>query len=68
MAARGPLQLTVDLERQIVESVTGWSASFDVDPSRRERMLHGLDDIALTLQQEAKITEFEAGHPLPSLS
>jgi 3-isopropylmalate/(R)-2-methylmalate dehydratase small subunit len=32
---------------------------FAIDPSRQHNMLHGLDDIALTLQHEAKITAFE---------
>ena len=67
-AAGPPFELTVDLERQVVEGPDGWSAPFQVDPSRRERMLQGLDDIGLTLQHEAKITEFERRHPLPSLA
>ena len=66
--AKGPVELTVDLERQVVEAPDGWSAPFQVDPSRRERMLHGLDDIALTLQHVEKIAAFETQHHLPSLS
>ena len=52
-------QLTVDLENQVVKDNSGFERSFDVDPSRRHNLLNGLDDIALTLQQEAKITAYE---------
>lgn len=60
-AARGnPYQLTVNLENQTVSDGQGFERSFEIDASRREKLLHGLDDIAQTLQHEAKITEFEA--------
>jgi 3-isopropylmalate/(R)-2-methylmalate dehydratase small subunit len=60
-AAKGnPYQLTVDLENQTVSDGQGFERSFDVDASRRHKLLHGLDDIALTLQHEDKISAFEA--------
>ncbi|WP_232696419.1 3-isopropylmalate dehydratase small subunit [Brevibacillus daliensis] len=53
-------QLTVDLERQVVEDNQGLSYSFEVDEYRRYCLLNGLDDIGITLQQEDKIAAYEA--------
>ena len=36
------------------------TVSFDIDDYTRWRLLEGLDDIGLTLRDEARITEFEA--------
>lgn len=52
-------QLTVNLQEQTVTDHEGFTASFDVDPFRRECMLKGLDDIGLTLQHEDKIRAYE---------
>jgi 3-isopropylmalate/(R)-2-methylmalate dehydratase small subunit len=49
---------TVDLERQVVEW-EGGSASFDINPDTRRRLLEGLDEIALTLANQADIDRFE---------
>ena len=49
----------VDLDAQEVrfgDSV----ASFDIDPEMKHRLLNGLDDIALTLQQDDAIAAYEA--------
>ncbi|MCM2373750.1 3-isopropylmalate dehydratase small subunit [Aporhodopirellula aestuarii] len=60
-AAKGnPYQLTVNLEDQTVSDGEGFERSFEIDPSRRHKLLHGLDDIAETLQHEDKISEYEA--------
>jgi 3-isopropylmalate/(R)-2-methylmalate dehydratase small subunit len=56
-------QLTVDLEAQEVRDGAGFRAPFTVDPFRRDCMLHGLDDIGLTLQHEPDITAFEGRRP-----
>jgi len=56
-------EITVDLEAQVVSDAHGFRASFEVDPFRRHCLLNGLDDIGLTLQQDADITAFEAGRP-----
>jgi 3-isopropylmalate/(R)-2-methylmalate dehydratase small subunit len=53
-------QVTVDLEQCRVYDDAGFSATFAVDDFRRNCMLKGLDDIALTLQHEDKISQFEA--------
>ena len=51
--------VTVDLEDQLVSDTSGWQAEFSVDPFRRHCLLHGLDDIALTLQVDDRIQAFE---------
>ena len=56
-------RLTVDLETQTVSDGQGFSAAFTVDPFRRHCLLHGLDDIGLTLQHAEAITEYEAQRP-----
>ena len=55
-------EVTVDLEQCLVSGPDGFSASFEIDPSRRQNLLEGLDDIATTLQHEGKITEYELRH------
>ena len=37
----------------------GGSASFDIDPQIKYRLLNGLDDIALTLEQDDAIGAYE---------
>ena len=49
----------VDLEAQEVR-FDGRATPFRLDPERRHRLLEGLDDIALTLQQADAIARFEA--------
>ncbi len=63
-AATPGYQLTVDLEAQTVRDAAGFEARFEVDPFRRHCLLHGLDDIGLTLQYEADIAAFEARSPV----
>lgn len=53
-------ELTVDLKEQEVRDEEGFRASFEVDPFRRDCLLEGLDQVALTLQQEDRIREYEA--------
>ncbi len=56
-------RLTVDLEQNRVYDQQGFSASLEVEPFRRHCLLHGLDDIGLTLEHEPKITAYELAHP-----
>ena len=56
-------QLTVDLERRLVEDSRGFSASFAIEDFQRHCLLEGLDDIGLTLQHEPEITAYEARRP-----
>ena len=54
------IELTVDVERRLIEApAAGISASFAIDDTARERLLGGLDDIALTLGHAAEIESYE---------
>ncbi|HEY0563876.1 MAG TPA: 3-isopropylmalate dehydratase small subunit, partial [Methylophilus sp.] len=55
-------QLTIDLAAQTVSTPDGQSYSFEVDAVRKHNLLHGLDDIGLTLQHVEAIKTFEAKH------
>lgn len=50
---------TVDLETQTVTDDQGLSASFDVDPFRKNSLLEGLDDVGITLGLGEAIDAFE---------
>ena len=54
--------VTVDLDAQTI-AAGELVASFDVDPYVRWRLLRGLDDIGITLQNEDAISAFEATRP-----
>ncbi|WP_017934072.1 3-isopropylmalate dehydratase small subunit [Nocardioides sp. Iso805N] len=57
-------EITVDLESQTVSTADGSvTDSFDVDPYTKWRLLNGLDDISLTLGNEADIAAFEGTRP-----
>ncbi len=49
----------VDLEAMTVASSAGDLFTFEMDPFRRECLLNGLDEIALTLANEAAIRAYE---------
>lgn len=68
MTSAGTVNLTIDLEENTVTDGAGWSQSFEIEPTRRHNLLNGLDDIALTLTKEEKISAYEERHPLPSIS
>lgn len=61
-------QLTIDLENRRVNDDHGFSADFQIEESTRHRLLNGLDDIGLTLQQESEIASYERQHPVPAAS
>lgn len=48
----------IDLEKQTIE-YDNKSISFEIDQYRKKCLVEGLDDIALTLLKEDKISEFE---------
>lgn len=54
-ASPGNARTTVDLQRRVVITPTGAEIPFDVDTRKREAMLHGLDDIALTKRHAGAI-------------
>ena len=52
-------EATIDLERQTV-TFGGREARFEIDPEIKRRLLGGLDDIGVTLQQADAIERYEA--------
>ncbi|WP_405589533.1 3-isopropylmalate dehydratase small subunit [Streptomyces sp. NBC_01092] len=55
-------EITVDLEAREVRA-EGITASFELDENSRWRLLNGLDDISITLQNEDDIAAYEAKRP-----
>ncbi|MFF8318033.1 3-isopropylmalate dehydratase small subunit [Streptomyces bobili] len=55
-------EITVDLERREVRA-EGITAPFELDENARWRLLNGLDDISITLQNEPDIAAYEAKRP-----
>ncbi len=55
-------RLTIDLESRSVRDEQGFAATFAIDDFRRHCLLHGLDEIGLTLQHEAEIAQYERQH------
>ena len=56
----GPVAL--DLAAQTVTRPDGVQHAFEIDAFRKHCLLHGLDDIGLTLQESEAIRAFEARH------
>ena len=52
-------KVTVDLDSQTVTDDQGFSASFGVDPFRKNSLLQGLDDVDITLDLVEAIDSFE---------
>jgi len=59
LASPGNARTTVDLERQMVITPSGEAIPFTLDQRNREAMLHGLDDIALTLKHADAIAAWK---------
>jgi 3-isopropylmalate/(R)-2-methylmalate dehydratase small subunit len=57
-------QAEVDLERQVV-AFAGREVPFDIDPDIKHRLLNGLDDIGVTLQNAGAIDAYEAERERP---
>ena len=57
IAAAG--EARIDVDDQTVTFADG-VVEFEIDPDVKHRLLHGLDDIGITLQKEAAIANFEA--------
>ncbi|MFD6342000.1 3-isopropylmalate dehydratase small subunit [Streptomyces sp. NPDC060131] len=60
-------EIAVDLEQRQVRATSPdgatLTADFELDENARWRLLNGLDDISLTLQNEAEIAAYEAARP-----
>ncbi len=63
LAAAGAAE--IDLAAQEVRFGDGRLARFEIDPDTKHRLLHGLDDIALTLRQEEAIAAYEGSRERP---
>ncbi|WP_407168863.1 3-isopropylmalate dehydratase small subunit [Bradyrhizobium sp. ORS 111] len=59
-ATQGAGKVSIDLETQTIVSPSGARHSFEIDPRRREGLLKGLDEVALTLQRDDEIRAFQA--------
>ena len=58
------LEIVVDVERLVIEVPSlDITEPFPLDPATQERFLQGLDDIGISLRNEADITSFEGGRP-----
>jgi 3-isopropylmalate/(R)-2-methylmalate dehydratase small subunit len=53
---------TVDLENQTIAGPDGGEIGFEIHPFLRHCLLHGLDEIGLTLSESKAIDEFEKRH------
>ena len=62
LCARPGAQISIDLTAQTVTAPDGASHRFDIDASHKERLLKGLDDIGLVLQNITDIEAFERKH------
>ncbi|MCY4589610.1 MAG: 3-isopropylmalate dehydratase small subunit [Alphaproteobacteria bacterium] len=51
--------LEIDLTTQEISRPNGEKIGFEVEPARKHCLLHGLDDIGLTLARETAIDSFE---------
>jgi len=60
VAAMPGYRLEVDLATQTVTTPTGSVHRFDFDTGLKDRLLHGLDDIGVTLQYADDIRAYEA--------
>ncbi|RPI42108.1 MAG: 3-isopropylmalate dehydratase small subunit [Betaproteobacteria bacterium] len=55
-------RMTVDLVEQAVVAPDGRRHAFDFDPTRKQRLIEGLDDVGVTLTHLAAIEAFESKH------
>jgi 3-isopropylmalate/(R)-2-methylmalate dehydratase small subunit len=60
--ANGPtaLRVSVDLPAQMLTLEDGTRIPFELDPGNKKRLIEGLDDIGVTLQQADAIRAYEA--------
>ncbi len=60
-AAVKGFSVRIDLAEQVLRTADGQLYRFGVDPSVKFKLLHGLDDIQVTLQHQEDIKAYEAG-------
>lgn len=49
----------IDIEHKVVKT-GGKEYAFSIDEGIRHNLIHGLDDISITLQEEQAISDYEA--------
>jgi 3-isopropylmalate/(R)-2-methylmalate dehydratase small subunit len=59
-ATQGAGRISIDLYSQTITSPSGKQHTFEIDPRRREGLLQGLDEVALTLLRDDEIRAFQA--------
>jgi 3-isopropylmalate/(R)-2-methylmalate dehydratase small subunit len=58
-AEKGRLTLSIDLETKTIADGEGMAIDFDMPEYHRENLMNGWDEIALTMQLEDKISNYE---------
>jgi len=61
-AAQPGYKLRIDLPAQTVTTPGGEVFRFDIDPTRKNNLVNGLDEIGLTLAHRDEIAEYEDRH------
>lgn len=64
LKAEPGVTITIDLPRQILIAPDGTHHSFSINLLRKERLIHGIDDIDVTLGHQDAIDAFETGRRL----
>jgi 3-isopropylmalate/(R)-2-methylmalate dehydratase small subunit len=54
--------MTVDLPAQTVIAPDATTYTFEIDATRKERLMNGLDDVGVTLEHLSRIEAFEAAY------
>jgi 3-isopropylmalate/(R)-2-methylmalate dehydratase small subunit len=62
LQARPGASINIDLESQTITGPDGTTYHFDIGPIYKERLLKGLDDVGLVLQELTAIEAFEQRH------
>ena len=62
-AADGPVK--IDLPNQTLTTPSGREVHFDVDQFSKHCLVKGVDELGYILDQDAKISAYEASHPAP---
>ena len=55
-------ELKIDLAAQLVSTPDGAQHAFEIDAGLKEKMLHGMDDITMTLAEREMIESFQTHH------
>ena len=59
VAAHNGYKLTIDLPAQTVTAANEKPMNFEIEPTRKENLVNGLDEIGLTLKHADEIREYE---------